>query len=269
MNKYILPITTLLIGGGAGFYAGYKFGSKKASEAARQEVAEIRQTYAELRAKNREVVPTDDELEFMAEEPAPTVERLDPPLGTIVTEEVLEYADKVEKLGYTHYSNAKKDEYHPPKPDNLRVTPFDNGGSQKMSEAAGHDVLEDPEGEGEPNQELPYIIDTQQFMEESLVKWGEHEQYHDKVTLTYFHRDDTLVDDQEVPVPDPDSIIGTDALSNFGKKSGDTNVVYVRNCQINTDFEIILDRRSYTSAVLGFESEEEEKPRVRKFRESD
>ena len=269
MNKYILPVVTLLIGGGAGAYAGYIFGTKKATEASRLEIAEIRQTYAELRAKNREVVPSDEELEFMADEPAPKVDRLYPPMGTIVNEEVLEYAERVEKLGYTHYSDPKKTDYHPPKPENLRVTPFDDGGTQKMSEAAGHDVIDDPEGEGEPNQEFPYIITVQEFMEESLVQWGDNEQYHDKVTLTYYHSDDTLVDDQESIVPDPDGIIGGDALANFGKKSGDTNIVYVRNCQINTDFEIILDRRAYTSAVLGFEDEEDQKPRIRKFRESD
>lgn len=74
----------------------------------------------------------------------------------------------------------------------------------------------------------------------------------DKITLTYFEGDDVLCDETETPIRDTEGLIGPDALGSFGKDSGDRNVVYVRNLDVETDFEVIKDPRSFEAVVLGY-----------------
>lgn len=269
--KTISTVSVAVVSAAAGAAGAYFLTKRHIENKAQAEILDIRNTYAAMRDKlvsdlTRSTVPTTEELEEASEkETAP--ERLDAPLGVVVDEEVLEYADRVEREGYTHYSNK---DVHPPRPQDLKViNVFDQDGPNNMAEAAGHDHVDEPEEEGEPNKDYPYIIDTQAFMEETLVPFGDAEQYHDKITLTYFEKDDTLCDESESPIPDVETIIGSDALSNFGRKSEDTNIVYIRNHAIATDFEIIRDRRSFATVVHGIPDDEDEGPRVRKFRESD
>lgn len=88
----------------------------------------------------------------------------------------------------------------------------------------------------------PYIISQAEYEQD-------YENY-DKLALTFFEADDTLVDDHEVPVRDVDGTVGTSALTNFGLMSNSKSLVYVRNEELKADIEVSLDRRSYLEAGL-------------------
>jgi hypothetical protein len=103
----------------------------------------------------------------------------------------------------------------------------------------------------------PYVISLKSYMEDREDM--------DKQCVTYFEGDDVLCDDRETVIPDIETTIGNDACTKFGQDSEDENVVYVRNEQINTDFEVVRDPRSFSEVVLGFREEKE----VRRMREDD
>ena len=96
--------------------------------------------------------------------------------------------------------------------------------------------------------EKPYLLTVQEFM-------ADGDDY-DKLTVTYFEEDDTLVDDRDEVVPDK-SVVGDGTFERFGHGSGSPDIVYVRNEQIQTDFEIIRDKQSYHEMILGIEDWDE------------
>lgn len=93
--------------------------------------------------------------------------------------------------------------------------------------------------------DLPYEISVDEFFTENP--------HFEKLTVRYWEGDDTLADDRESPVPDTavDEVIGGDNLDKFGLRSGDPNIVYVRNEKISVDYEVIRDRRKYAVIVAG------------------
>jgi hypothetical protein len=115
---------------------------------------------------------------------------------------------------------------------------------------------EDVETEEPIDKSKPYIISIGEFMSET--EW-------EKMVVTYFELDDVLVDDREVVISNVDSVIGSDALTKFGHKSKDANVVYVRNEELEADYEVVRDPRSYSEVILGFKEEKE----VLRMREDD
>lgn len=102
----------------------------------------------------------------------------------------------------------------------------------------------------EEHPERPYIISEEEFDQNET----EYEQSH----MTWYDGDDTLADDQDMTVPDPDTIVGSDNLTRFGYGANDQNSLYVRNDALEIDFEIKLDLGKYQVKVLGFEDPEKE-----------
>ena len=95
-----------------------------------------------------------------------------------------------------------------------------------------------PIGERNPT---PYIISSDDFAETNA---------YDKLTFVYYEEDDTLADESEEIVRDIDGTIG-EALVSFGKNSGDPDIVYVRNERICIDYEVIREKKSYQTTILG------------------
>ncbi|MCX7817554.1 MAG: hypothetical protein N2317_08635 [Syntrophales bacterium] len=93
----------------------------------------------------------------------------------------------------------------------------------------------------------PYIITTEQFSEEMS--------HFDKLTIYYYEDDDTLVDENEQIICDVISIVGDEALDQFGNGSEDPEVVYVRNEKMQIDYEVIRLSKSYAQTVLGLEAD--------------
>jgi len=106
----------------------------------------------------------------------------------------------------------------------------------------------------------PYIISKEEFVESALGEATE---------LTYYSGDNVLVaDDDEMPIPNDDEVVGRDNLNNFGHGSYDENVLYVRNERLGAEYEITLHPGKYSYEVAGFEHSEE-RHELRRFRDSD
>lgn len=116
-----------------------------------------------------------------------------------------EYENKIAENGYTNYSNKKEEK----------------GGTDTMTNNDG--------------QFGPYVISPDQF--------DENPDY-DVVSLTYY-ADKVLTNemDEVIEPGEIDTLIGLDSLETFGEYEDDS--VFVRNDEIKTDFEILLDERNF------------------------
>lgn len=94
------------------------------------------------------------------------------------------------------------------------------------------------------NPDIPYVISYDEFMDD--------EPRHDKHTLTYYDGDDVLASDNDQVINNIAACVGEEFLVQFGHRSGDKNLVYVRNERLRSDYEVALDPRSYSSAILGY-----------------
>ena len=71
---------------------------------------------------------------------------------------------------------------------------------------------------------------------------------YESMTLTYY-ADGILADMFDVPVDDPDTLVGTDFADCFNVEEVNGDVVYVRNERKKMDFEIIEDLRNYSDVM--------------------
>lgn len=106
----------------------------------------------------------------------------------------------------------------------------------------------------------PYIIHRDEY-------FGE-ETNNSQSTLTYYRGDNVLCDEMDTPIYNMDKVVGTLI---FGKGSRDPNVVYVRNENLEADYEVLLDHGYYQTEILGQAVEEDlnagdVKHALRKFR---
>lgn len=76
-----------------------------------------------------------------------------------------------------------------------------------------------------------------------------HSEY-DKNSLTFYEGDVTLTDDQDQPIVDVDMVVGEGNLK-FGVLSRDKNTVYIRNPRLGSDYEVVLDHRTFVEVVCG------------------
>lgn len=86
----------------------------------------------------------------------------------------------------------------------------------------------------------PYVISPDEF--------GETD--YETQSLTYY-ADNVLTDEMDNIIENVDILVGVDSLNHFGDYEDDS--VFVRNDDISTDFEILLDMRKY-SDVIGDDS---------------
>ena len=70
-------------------------------------------------------------------------------------------------------------------------------------------------------------------------------QWYSKVTLTYYAGDDILADDQDEPIEDPMDIIGEHFKEFFGMNEDEPDIIYVRNDDRESDYEVAKVETSY------------------------
>lgn len=97
------------------------------------------------------------------------------------------------------------------------------------------------------NSEKPYLISVEEFEEGTE---------YEKTSLPYFEYDNTLADEREMIIRDIENTVGSANLALFGVRSGDENIVYVRNEKLQRDFEITRDLRGFKEVVLGIVPEQ-------------
>lgn len=75
----------------------------------------------------------------------------------------------------------------------------------------------------------------------------------DFIGLVYYELDQTLADDRDQIVPDPEDVIGHVAIDRLieGGPGATEGVIYVRNLKTMLNYEVVLDSGSYQAKVLG------------------
>jgi hypothetical protein len=96
--------------------------------------------------------------------------------------------------------------------------------------------------------EKPYVITLAEFMEND----GDLTE----MQLTYYEKDDTLVDERDERIDDIEGTVGEANLKRFGEVSEDRHVVHVRHEAKGLIFEVARSRGSYSKEVLGLDEDE-------------
>jgi len=87
--------------------------------------------------------------------------------------------------------------------------------------------------------------------------WDEEGENYEKITIMYYPNDRVVLDDDDEPIGDVARLIGWRNLTKFGGESEDPDVVYIRNRQMMTDFEVIKEESQLPLHVkYGMEKEE-------------
>lgn len=129
---------------------------------------------------------------------------------------------------------------------------FPNG----RTEVSDKIFAENVEGEWDYQLELqkrsgqaPYVIHKDEFFADELE--------YAQSTLTYYAGDDILVDEENAPIYNHETVVGP---MMFGHGSaGDPNVFYVRNDKRKAEYEILHDPGLFSVEVLGLEIEDNDR----------
>lgn len=219
----------LAVGGAAGYFLTKMRLQKVYADQADKDIASVKERYTILRKEGEYATPVSA---------------------------VAAYEAKLVGLEYAEgYSEDAPEDDHPfdrftsnsnPKLKLRALDPEEDDEEVEEDDAPEAESEEDdaPETEAEPRDtSKPYLISVAEYMED--------EPHDEKLSLTYFSEDDTLIDSRESVVPDIIGTIGEEALTMFGHLSDDPSIVYVRNERLEADFEIVLDKRAFTDVVLG------------------
>lgn len=109
--------------------------------------------------------------------------------------------------------------------------------NRNKKEKAYWDTRSDYSADKGDRKEKAYVITPDEF--------GEMEGY-ERITLTYYS-DNILADDNDTIIENLDDIISESALEQFGEYEDDS--VFVRNDRLKTDYEILMDYRTYEEVV--------------------
>lgn len=172
-------------------------------------------------------------------EPEEDMETFEQRLIDEAKEEVQEVKDKIGVFDVEEFEEDDEE-------DAVTVNIFESEGSSSV-------------GQNKRGSGRPYIISFQEF------DAGEFEYMQN--TLTYFDGDGVLVDERENPINHMNKIIGESNLD-FGNASEDKNVVYIRNDEMEVDFEVCRSPGKFTEEVLGM-PDRVAKTKVKKFRTYD
>ena len=83
----------------------------------------------------------------------------------------------------------------------------------------------------------PYIIERWEYLN--------GKQWYEKIDYIYYEGDDVLADDKDERIDNPEDIVGARFRELFGRDADDPDVLYIRNEQRGTDFEISRVTRRY------------------------
>lgn len=93
--------------------------------------------------------------------------------------------------------------------------------------------------------DAPYVIHREEYYAGSSG--------FNQTCLEYFASDSMLCDENRVPIYNAEKVIGK---LEFGRGSGDSDVVYIRNEALKAEYEVTRNRGSYQTEVLGVDYEE-------------
>lgn len=234
----------MAIGAAAGAVAGFAIAYRRAetrfSEIAAEEIAEMRQHY------NDKVVALDSsakkaDLQEIVRERGYSVEAAEPPMAVTPPTAVVAAAE------------AARDEDEPnveTDPTRLTVDVEPEPEVRNVFEEARVDDNWDwHEEKRRRSPMVPYVIHVDE---------RDDQQSYDGVTFTYYEEDDVLCNerDEVVAKDERDKLIGEANLGKFGHGSNDASIVYIRNDQLEMDFEVVRSPNSFAEEVHGFDPTE-------------
>lgn len=238
----------LLVGGAVGYMVANKRAEAKYAAIADEEIAAVKQRYKLLRKEGEYADPREalkafnsivDEFEY-----SPS------------NEEVESYKEDLAK-GDSFWDDPSKPK-EPKKETTIVKNVFDN--QEEFQKAVGE--LDDPQFWNREGLDK-FVITQDEFHED----WEDYA----KLELIYYEYDNTLTDSADSVVEDIEGIIGEKSLLHFGKGSTDKDTLYVRNTNMEADYEIIRKEGAFAEAVYGTAPDETHAPyrEARKMRGDD
>lgn len=215
-GKVALVLGGVCIGFGAGFYFAKKKLETKYQALANEEIAEMRAHYLAKTVEHDEKKPSLDEVM-----------------------EAHGYKTKLEGPSETTY---------------VRIVPDEPGNEAEeiqlsnTADVVEVDVWDYVIEEQNRSEEVPYVLHKDEYFN--------NETPFEQITLTYYEGDDVLADSNDTPVDDQDAMIGLGNLSKFGHGSGDPNVVYIRNHELQLEIEVVHSDGKFGEEVHGFRDDE-------------
>lgn len=238
MKRWIAlgAVTAVVYGAGmaaAGYLYAVKTMTSEFDAALTEEIAAAKRHYAMLYKKDQFASPissTEDALPIERD----AAEAMHLYQGTT---KVVENGFNYQQAGFvaTEFDNAVPEDTGAAEV----LTSVFNGESQKAAEEALERTWKmEMMQRGD---DMPYILRHDEFGED----------HNTQIELTWYAGDDTLADDQDNIIEDPDETVGLYNLKRFGEWSDDPNVVYVRNEARGADFSITRTKASYQVTVAG------------------
>jgi hypothetical protein len=224
----------IVIAHGSGICAGYllaKFKSNKKIEDLNIEKEELESEQLQLDFKRVEM---DREFNKQIQQAIIVIRELKESgkvfLGSIRTD------PEMDKSVKSHPSNE---------PRRITISPVE----QKDNENIVINVFPDEDDDWDYDEEVkhrtpdhPYIIHRDEYFSNELD--------YRQSTLTFYEGDEILCDEQDVPVYNPEKVVGKII---FGHGSQDISICYVRNEHLEAEYEILVDHGYFQQEVLGAE----------------
>lgn len=252
----VVGVLCLAAGGAGGYFIAKKTLRKYYEDLSAQEIAEAKEFYASLNKVSVDGEPLTP-MQVLA-----NTQGVDVAAEALRTYQGRQAAEKIVESGELQ-TDDEMDEAQIRKIENARIhsvsvdaEPGLAGGKIEVVEKVEtRNVFVDPTFDLEEEMKYrtpttPYIIHHDEYFE--------NEREFENVSLTYYEQDDTLTNESDEPIREIDKMIGEDHLVRFGHGSKSSNVVYVRNERLQTDFEITKSTGSYLEEVLGVTNDDAE-----------
>ena len=241
----------ILSGFASGFAAGF-FTHKKINEIKFEEVSEeeLDKLIAEIPEDIREKVDNKDNSDTSVN-------------GLKRAEKALDaYGDNPDKLrlamqGKTPYIDADdkfKREYSKMWETTKKYSNKENADNLPVPEDEESDIMREIDTEFYNSlDEIEEPPETKEPHKISLGEFYEERREYDKITIDWYDEDDTVLDEREEVIADPNSYVGCSMKELFSDPSpdGDPDAIYIRNDAYHTDYEIIRHHASCKKLIIG------------------
>ena len=206
MNKTVVCGIGFVTGVAIGAVASWIFAKTKYQKIADEEIASVKEYFTCPKVLVGNELPTADghkKVDSFVNSEAGKAEQ------ARLKKDLCEYAAAVKNTGYTNYART--------------IAP----------EVSAAVAQPDSDIDSRDTKEYPYIISPDEF--------DEVDEYVTEVIMYY--ADGVTVGDDDEPLDDPNTILGTEWPNRFGEYENDA--VYVRNDVLKCDYEILRDLREY------------------------
>ena len=222
MNNYVksalIFVSGVALGGGAAWLLTKKHYEKVMDDEISAQVKETREWYQKLAEETEQDLRREWEADEESED-------------TIATPEPLEQRDEAQMLidSYTERMNRRKEALL--RPERVRYETFSKPVKEIEEKEVDEVILR--QNDDDPRSDI-YVINSDQFA---------HERYgFDKVTL-YWWELERILTEEDMGILDVPDILGTNWESHIGEEEMD--VVYVRNENLESDYEVQVKHESY------------------------